>query len=78
MPEIKNNGRPVILFGNLSPYGAGKNAVVAYGYNTYENNGYETYICHFGWDIDEQNDYTAVHISGATGSVFGSNTKYQP
>lgn len=73
-----DNQRPVILFGNLSNYSAGNHAVVVYGYNTYENPGYYTFRCHFGWNSTSTNDYTDVHVSGATGSIFGSNTKYNP
>lgn len=68
--EIATNKRPCILFGNLD--GAGNHAVVAYGYNEYENPGYYTYICHYGWD----GDYSEVHVYGGT-SIFGSNTKYK-
>lgn len=73
-----DNKRPVILFGSLDNFDAGNHAVVVYGYNTYENSGYETYRCHFGWNSTSTNDYTDVHVCGATGSVFGSNTKYKP
>lgn len=73
-----DNKRPVILFGNLDNYSAGNHAVVVYGYNTYENDGYYTFRCHFGWNSTTNNDYTDVHVSGATGSIFGSNTKYKP
>jgi hypothetical protein len=52
--------------------GAGNHAVVAYGYNEYENPGYYTYICHYGWN----GSYSEVHVYGGT-SVFGSNTKYK-
>lgn len=68
--EISSNHRPCILFGNLS--GAGNHAVVAYGYNTYENSGYYTYVCHYGWD----GNYSEVHVYGGT-STFGSNTRYK-
>lgn len=68
--ETKSNKRPCILFGNLD--GAGNHAVVAYGYNEYENPGYYTYICHYGWN----GSYSEVHVYGGT-SVFGSNTKYK-
>lgn len=73
-----DNKRPVILFGNLDNYNAGNHAVVAYGYNVYENPGYYTYRCHFGWNSTSTNDYTDVHVCGATESIFGSNTKYKP
>lgn len=70
--------RPAILFGNISNYSAGNHAVVVYGFNETENPGYFTYVCHFGWNSTASNDYTSVHISGATGSVFGTNTQYAP
>lgn len=73
-----DNKRPVILFGSLDNYNAGNHAVVVYGYNEYENPGYYTYVCHFGWNSNSTNDYTSVHVCGATGSIFGSNTKYKP
>lgn len=63
--ELQNNRRPVILFGNLQS--AGNHAVVAYGVNAYENPGYYTFICHYGW--------SDVHICGLN-SVFGSNAEY--
>lgn len=75
--EIENK-RPVILFGNLDNYNAGNHAVVVYGYNEYENSGYYTYVCHYGWNSTSTNDYTSVHVCGATDSIFGSNTKYKP
>lgn len=74
--EIKNDKRPCILFGNLSNHNAGNHAVVVYGYNTYENSGYNTYVCHYGWDSKDGNTYSEVHVCGGTGSIFGSNTKY--
>lgn len=68
--EIKSNKRPCILFGNLDA--AGNHAVVAYGYNDYENSGYNTMICHYGWN----GNYSEIHVYGGT-SIFGSNTKYK-
>lgn len=76
--EIGTNKRPVILFGNLEEHNGGNHAIVVYGYNSYENPGYYTFRCHFGWNSDSDNDYTDVHVSGASGSIFGSNTKYKP
>jgi hypothetical protein len=67
--EVNNNHRPCILFGNLG--NDGNHAVVVYGYNTYENSGYYTFVCHYGW-----NNYSEVHVYGGT-SIFGSNTQYR-
>ncbi|OCN00391.1 hypothetical protein A7X67_02050 [Clostridium sp. W14A] len=66
--EISTYQRPIILFGNLA--NAGNHAVVAYGYNEYENPGFYTFVCHYGWD-----GYADIHIYGGD-SVFGSNTQY--
>lgn len=62
----------------MKNHNAGNHAVVVYGFNTYENGDYTTYVCHYGWNKKGNNDYTAVHISSITGSIFGSNTKYNP
>ncbi|QNK39329.1 cysteine peptidase family C39 domain-containing protein [Caproicibacter fermentans] len=69
--EMDSYKRPVILFGNLE--GAGNHAVVAYGYNEYENPGDYTFICHFGW-----NGSSEVHICSFPDgtSIFGSNAQY--
>lgn len=67
--EIQNYRRPVILFGNLKS--AGLHAVVCYGFNTYENPDFYTFICHYGYD----KGWTNVHICGLN-SLFGSNTQY--
>lgn len=72
--EIKTNKRPCILFGDIS--GAGNHAIIVYGYNSYENPTYYTFICHFGWNETNTSSYEAVHVYGGT-SVFGSNTKYK-
>lgn len=66
--KIKNNKRPCILFGDLP--NAGQHAVVVYGYNEYENSGYYTFVCHYGW-----NGYSNIHIYGG---VYDSNLKYHP
>lgn len=60
--EISSNHRPSILFGNLD--GAGNHAVVAYGYNEYENPGYYTFVCHYGWNEVDGESYSAVHVYG--------------
>lgn len=69
--EMDSYKRPVILFGDLE--GAGNHAVVAYGYNEYENPGDYTFICHFGW-----NGSSEVHICSLPdgSSIFGSNAQY--
>ncbi len=67
--EIKTYKRPSILFGNLAD--VGNHAVVNYGYNDYENPGYNTMICHYGWA-----NFSEVHVYGGT-SIFASNTKYK-
>lgn len=72
--EIKNNKRPCILFGDLE--NAGNHAALAYGYNTYENSGYSTFVCHYGWNQSGNNSYSEVHVCGLT-SVYGTNTKYK-
>lgn len=66
--EIGNYRRPVILFGNFPS--ADNHAIVAYGYNHWENSGAFTFICHYGWD-----NYSNIHVY-AGNSTFGSNTQY--
>lgn len=66
--QIRKYKRPCILFGNLP--NAGNHAVVAYGYNTYENTWYDTFVCHYGyWGK------SAIHIYGG---IYGSNLRYCP
>ena len=70
--EIENNKRPCIIFGgfysSFDPVGA--HAVTAYGYNNFENEGWDTFIVHFG-----HNNRPEVHICGDD-ILYGSNTKY--
>jgi|GEM_PF-5847605 len=73
--EINTHHRPCILFGSLPDPRDNFNsylfhAVVAYGYNFYENPTLETWVCHYGWD-----NYEEVHI---VNSMMGTNTKYAP
>lgn len=78
--EIKTYKRPCILFGlfhDTSGAKTGGHAIVVYGYNDYENPMFYTYICHLGWESDEKNNYSEVHVSGAQKDIFGSNTKYK-
>lgn len=72
--EIGTNKRPCIIFGNLQ--GAGNHAVVAYGYNIYENPGYDTFVCHFGWNEVGSTSYSEVHIYAGY-SIYGANVKYK-
>lgn len=71
-----SNSRPVILFGNYELIDA--HAVVAYGYNTYEAPTGYTFICHFGWEPDENGSYEAVHVHGQYGTVIGGSAVYTP
>lgn len=69
--EIKNNHNPCIIFAAL-PESKG-HAIVAYGYNTYENS-FPTFVCHYGWE-----GYSNVHVSASiSGTTYGSNLKYNP
>ena len=61
--EISTYKRPIILFGNLS--NAGNHAVVAYGYNEYENPGSITFICHYGWNNGYSNIHGCCHLQPA-------------
>lgn len=78
--EIKTYRRPCILFGLFRTDSETKkypHAIVAYGCNTYENSYFYTFICHFGWESDQNSNYSEVHVSGAQNGIFGSNTKYK-
>ncbi len=69
--EIRDYERPCILFGNMED--AGAHAIVAYGWNEYENPGWDTFICHYGWS---GSSWTEVHVYGGT-SIYGTSLLYR-
>ena len=76
--EIGTYKRPCILFGDVPSFTSGFifHAVTAYGYNTYENEGYTTFVCHYGWNKSSSYDFSTVHIT-TLNCLFGTNAKYR-
>ena len=72
--EININHQPCIIYGNLP--GAGNHAAIVYGYNQYENPGYYTFVCHYGWNGTATSNQSQVHIC-ALNSTWEANVKYK-